>query len=130
MVEYFPFVWLLIAFLIPITCLIIGLKLFTQNNKTKDVLIKLFVVFLLYLPVTIFCALYAASLVNSFEDAKGTITNGVRGVPALDLATIILFSGHIIFGLVLCWFVNKDWSKILNRFNDNQQITRTIFDKE
>jgi hypothetical protein len=119
-----------VAGIIPIALLIIGIIKLINKVEIGETLIKLFVAFLLHLPVTIFCGVYVASMSNAIEHTKGTTVNGVRLVPTVDLTFCAVVFGYGIFGFFLCWFVNKNLSKILSIVTRSKQSTQSIFDEK
>jgi hypothetical protein len=129
-VDFIPIIWFLLAGIIPIALLIIGIIKLINKVEIGETLIKLFVAFLLHLPVTIFCGVYVASMSNAIEHTKGTTVNGVRLVPTVDLTFCAVVFGYGIFGFFLCWFVNKNLSKILSIVTRSKQSTQSIFDEK
>ncbi|HEX8286602.1 MAG TPA: hypothetical protein VF556_01325 [Pyrinomonadaceae bacterium] len=128
-VEYVPIIWFILAGLVPVALVIIGTLKILKKDKFGELFIKLFIVFLLYFPVTIFGFVYIAALINAIADAKGIIINGVRGDLSLDLTSFTIVFGYFIFGVFLCWFVSKDLSKILSFITGSNRKSQSIFEK-
>jgi hypothetical protein len=128
MIDHIPTVWFLSAIFIPIALLIIGIISLFKKVRFAEVLGKLLVALLLYIPATIFGLTYTVSLINSIDHARGTTINGVRGDPVLDFTSCAVVFGYGIYGLFLCWFVNKDLSETLSLITRSKQTTQSILD--
>ncbi|MCU1291065.1 MAG: hypothetical protein JWN60_3294 [Acidobacteria bacterium] len=128
MVEYVPFIWFLTAILIPVALLIIGVVNLFKKVHFVEVLGKLLVALFLYVPATIFGLTYIVGLINMIADARVTTIDGVRGDPALDFTSCAVVFGYAVYGLFLCWFVNKDLLETLSFITRSKQTTQSIFD--
>ena len=116
LIEYILHIWLISMALIPLGFIVIGIIEFIRKTEVKEIVIKLFISFVLYLPATFLSLIYMYAWGNAIADSKGTIVNGVPLAPTIDLTSFVIVFTYIGFGLLLCWFIKKDLVIFLRYF--------------
>jgi ABC-type Fe3+-siderophore transport system permease subunit len=113
------------ALLIPIALAIFAVIDYRRKTDSLEVIIKLAISTALYLVINL--VVFIIGLVSVFVHDGG----GFDRFETKDLLIpyLILF-GYICFGLLLCWFVNRDLVNTLRKITGNNKELQSILTAE
>ena len=116
------FIWILLAFAIPLILIVISGYRYTQQADISKVIFRFFIAIVVYVPFTLFALIFFGGLLNAVVHKK------LPTFGEIVFCFVIVFVYGVI-GFLLCAFVNggviKPWRIFIGHYNKPQ----SIFDK-
>lgn len=113
------FIWILLAFAIPLILVVISVFKYTQQVEISKVIFRFFIAIVAYVPFTFFALIFFGGFINAVVHKKIPTTGEIV------LCFVIVFL-YAVIGWLLCAFVNggfiKPWLIFSGKYNKPQSI--------